>query len=62
MKIVETKKIESKDTLLGGEFVGADEIIKKMAKEGFSYKGYIPSKIASYGRITELTLIFEKDY
>ncbi|MCQ2549952.1 MAG: DUF4177 domain-containing protein [Lachnospiraceae bacterium] len=37
------------------------EIIDDYARRGYKYVGYIPTKIAGYGYITEMDLVFEKD-
>lgn len=37
------------------------DIIDDYAARGYRYVGYIPTKIESYGRVTEIDLIFEAD-
>lgn len=37
------------------------EIIDQYAARGYRYVGYIPTNIESYGRVTEIDLIFEMD-
>lgn len=34
-------------------------IIDRYAKQGYRYVGFMPTKIESYGRFTEVDLIFE---
>lgn len=36
------------------------QIIDDMSKKGYSFVGYIPAEIYSYGRFTKLDLVFEK--
>ena len=35
-------------------------IIDEHAAKGYTYVGYIPTKIAEYGKLKEIYLIFEK--
>lgn len=44
-----------------GRFDSHREVIDAYAKRGYKYVGYIPTKIAGYGYITEMDLVFEKD-
>lgn len=37
------------------------DIIDRYAKMGYTYKGYIPTKINGEGRMTAIDLIFEID-
>lgn len=37
------------------------QVIKDMAEKGYSYVGYIPSRIQSYGMISAIDLVFEKE-
>lgn len=36
------------------------EIIIQMAREGYSFKGWVPAKVEGYGNITKIDLIFER--
>lgn len=40
---------------------GHREMIDKYAKEGYSYAGYIPTKMGPSGKMLSLDLIFEKE-
>ena len=50
---------------IGGFFTSGGteyrKIIDEYAKKGYRYTGYMPTKIESYGRFTEVDLIFEKE-
>ena len=37
------------------------QVIKDMAEKGYSYVGYIPARIQSYGRVSAIDLVFEKE-
>ena len=37
------------------------EIIDEYARRGYTYVGYLPTRIESYGRIKEIDLIFETE-
>lgn len=50
--------------IVGRKFIGANyeehrQIIDQYASEGYSYVGYIPVVIDSYGIVKEIDLIFE---
>ena len=44
-----------------GRTEGYREMILKRAEQGWRYAGWIPSKMGSYGAITEIDLIFERE-
>lgn len=49
-----------------GKFVGAkseehQEIIRKYAREGWRYTGWIPTNMSDYGKIKDIDLVFERD-
>lgn len=37
------------------------DIINNYAQQGYTYKGYFPTNISSYGIITQVDMIFEID-
>lgn len=47
-------------------FIGAKSeehrvIINTMAKKGYRYVGFIPTKLSDYGKIMDMDLVFEID-
>lgn len=55
----EVIKVESKGFFVS-KFNNA-QVIKDMAEKGYSYVGYIPARIQSYGRVSAIDLVFEKE-
>ena len=57
------KKYEYVSIQLEGHFIASTNehgrIIDEYAAKGYNYVGYIPTKMTSHGRITEIDLIFE---
>lgn len=49
------------DKFAGAKFEEHRKIIDEYALKGFSYIGFIPVKIAEYGKFKEIDLIFETE-
>lgn len=56
--VFETVKIRG---FFAAELAIHRDIIQHYANRGYSYKGFVPTKIEGYGNITEIDLIFERD-
>lgn len=54
----EVIRVESKG-FCASKFNNA-QVIKDMAEKGYSYVGYIPARIQSYGRVSAIDLVFER--
>ena len=59
------KRVVFETVSINGFFAGKlaihREIIQHYANRGYSYKGFVPTKIEGYGNITEIDLVFEKE-
>ncbi len=55
------KEVKFQKGLIDSKLAEHREIIDEMAKEGYRYTGWIPTKVFGYGNIGEVDLIFEKD-
>lgn len=44
-----------------GRTLGHQEIIRKRAKQGWRYAGFVPAKQGAYGAVTEIDLVFERE-
>ena len=61
--MIETKiiRINGRQRFAVVSFEESENIINDMTKKGYSYKGFVPTRIIGYGKITEIDLIFEKE-
>ena len=57
---VQLIRVKSKNGLLSNSFEDSEEVIFDMAKKGYTFNGYLPIVIGSYGNILEYDLVFEK--
>ena len=60
-KDVQLYRVKAKSGFAYYSFEEVESLIFEMANKGYSCKGYVPIKIGSYGSITEIDLIFEKE-
>ena len=58
---VQLYRIKAKNRLVEKNFEDSEKLIMDMASKGYSFKGYLPIKIGSYGIILEYDLVFEKN-
>lgn len=50
------------DKFVGARFEEHRRIIDEYAAKGYIYVGYVPVKLNDYGKITQIDLIFGKEY
>lgn len=43
-------------------FDNLEPIIENMYRQGFEYKGYVPSEERGYGYTSEIKMIFDREY
>lgn len=60
MNEIKIVTLNSKTGLLNYSFDDAEETIISMNKNGYEYKGFVPTVLNGFGRLTEIKLVFEK--
>lgn len=61
MKVYEYVSLEAEVHMFGQTFTEHRNILEKYAKKGYSYVGYIPTKINTHGVVYQMDLIFERE-
>lgn len=62
MKEVKIIEIKAHQHFAKNTYDEIDDVIEHMYRNGFEYKGFVPSEIFGYGSINVIKLIFDREY